>query len=234
MSQRLRIEDLIIDDIVGADSGNEDDSEDGTEDEDLDDRDSEDEDGDEDDEPDVEALQTRISELESQLKKANRRMRAADRAKANAEKERDDARKGVDTEALDKANARITELEQQLAAAQGTDERSIVREAFRDHTAVQWHDPKLAFEQLDLSEIDVEDGKVDADSLAEAIKDLAKSRPYLVKKAAKTADEDEDEEDKAPKPRSGAPSSRTRKTAGQKRKDQLAKQFNIAGRVPVP
>jgi len=230
MSQRLRITGLP--DIFGADGGKNED-----EDEDADEREDEDldEDEDEDDEPEesVETLKEKLAKAEAERERAHRRMRRADRAKSKADNELATLRNGTQKDLAD-ANAEIERLKAELAQKSGTDTTSIVREEFRDNTKVKWHNPKLAFELLDLDEVDVDDnGKVDAASLNDAIEKLAKDHPYLVKtdKAGDSEDEDE-EEDKRPKPRSGSQPSGSRKSARDKRNQEIASRYKISGRVP--
>lgn len=235
MSQRLRIEDLA--DIYGEDSDNENENQDGEEnlDDQDDDNDSEENEDEDDREPEVVVaeLTTKLAETETERDQYKRRMRRADQSKARAEKERDALKQGGSKELADALAENVT-LKEKLDALSGADPTAIIREEFRDYEDAKWYNPKVAFGLLDLSEVDVEDGKVDPASLADAIKKLAKDHPYLVKKAEKSKDEDEDdEEDKAPRSPSGARSLGSRKTQKTARAATIKKKYNIAGRIPI-
>lgn len=217
--------------IIGADSGDE-------EDDDDEDEDVEDEDDSDDDEDDDEAgssgkktrkqLEQELADAAEERDRAIRRMKSADKAKAKAERERD-ALKNGGTEALTTAQARVTELEAELAARSGTDKSSIVKEYFNDSDQFTWHERKVAFSLLDLDEVDVDEdtGKLDEASLTSAIKKLAKEHPYLVKPAVSTTDDEDEEEDTKPKPTSGAPVRGRKPVTKQKTKAQHESKFPI-------
>uniref|UniRef100_A0AAU6R614 Scaffolding protein n=1 Tax=Micrococcus phage Kurnik TaxID=3092208 RepID=A0AAU6R614_9CAUD len=244
MSPRLRINRL--GDIVGADSGNQDENnDDDTEDEDLDEDSQEDEDEDEsdedeDEEDDVDALKEKLATAERERERAHRRMRRADRAKSKADNELKALKEGGAKE-LAAAQDKVKDLEAKLAKMTGTDTQTAIREEFRDFTDVQWHNPKVAFALLDLDEIDVDDeGNVDAASLKDAIETLASKHAYLVKTSTKgkpkdkDEDEDEDEKDKRPNRPSGTRSSTSRTTREKKRTQTLTNKFGMGGRIPTP
>lgn len=240
MSQRRRAfrlsDGTIVYDVLGADSGDENEEDDDELDDDELDED-EDEDDDDEDASKSKKRKTR-AELESELAaaiakadQADRRMRRADRAKSKTVNELNALKSGGQKELAD-AQARITELEGQLAEKSGTDTVSIIREEFRDSDKYDWQNRKVAFGLLDLSEVDVDDdGHVDEDSLADAIEKLAKDHPYLIKKSAADADddndEDEDDDDEKPARKSGAPVNRRRQSTQQKSQAQLKDKFPI-------
>lgn len=235
MSQRLRYHTLpdgtVIFDIIGADSGNEDEGDDDEDDDADDDNDEDESDEDEDeDEDDVEKLKADLAAAEKARAKADRRMRAADRAKIAAVNELNALKQGGKKELAD-AQEKITELQAKLDAAAGTDSTALIREEFRDLADFAWHDPKVAFSLLDLAEVHVENGKVDVDALKDAAEDLAKEKPFLVKKAEKPGDgdEDEDESDRKPKPKSGQ--HQRRQNPNTKRQKALTDKFRMGGRI---
>lgn len=244
MSQRRRAfrlsDGTIIFDVLGADSGDE--NEDDEDEDDLDENESdEDEDEDEnedDDEASKDKKRKTRAELEAELaaataaaERATRRMKRADRAKSKTVNELNALKTGTAKDLAD-AQTKITDLEGQLAAKSGTDSASLIREEFRDSDLYDWHDRKVAFGLLDLSEVDVDDdGTVDADSLKDAIEALAKDKPYLVKTKAKAKDEDEDDEDDDDKGtkgrRSGAPVNGRKRSSQQKSEAQVKDKFPI-------
>lgn len=242
MSLRLGIADL-VDDIIGADVSSEDDSDNDTEDLDGadgnddsdDDSDEDDDDDDSEDDDDPAKLKTKLEEAQAERDKYFRRMRRADRAKSKAENELKVLREGGSKELAD-ARAEVEKLKAQLASMEGTDRTAIIREEFRDYHDVKWHNPRLAFELLDLDEVDVDDkGKVDAASLKDAVTQLAKDHPYLVKKDSPSGGEDNDEDnegqDRERRTPSGARSSGSRKSRSTVRRKQIADKYGIRGRI---
>lgn len=184
----------VIWDILGADNDDnsddedeDDDDTDGDDDEDEDDdSDGDDEDDSEDDEDEeetVESLKKKLADTEEERDRAIRRMKAADKTAIAANKKADQLRDSSQVaKDLAAAQTKITELEDKLAKASGQDKASIVREAFRDLTTHDWHDPKVAFSLLNLDEVDVDDsGKIDESSLKYAVKQLVKNHAYLVR-----------------------------------------------------
>ena len=184
----------VIWDILGADNDDDSDDEDeddddtdGDDDEDEDDDsdgdDEDDSDEDEDEEETVESLKKKLADAEEERDRAIRRMKAADKTAIAANKKADQLRDSSQVaKDLSAAQAEITELKDKLAKASGQDKASIVREAFRDLTTHDWHDPKVAFQLLNLDEVDVDDsGKIDESSLKYAVKQLVKNHAYLVR-----------------------------------------------------
>lgn len=184
----------VIWDILGADNDDnsddedeDDDDTDGDDDEDEDDdSDGDDEDDSEDDEDEeetVESLKKKLADTEEERDRAIRRMKAADKTAIAANKKADQLRDSSQVaKDLTAAQTEIAELKDKLAKASGQDKASIVREAFRDLTTHDWHDPKVAFSLLNLDEVDVDDsGKIDESSLKYAVKQLVKNHAYLVR-----------------------------------------------------
>ena len=184
----------VIWDILGADSdddSNDDDEDDDDtegddeddEDDDSDGDDEDDSDDDEDEEETVESLKKKLADTEEERDRAIRRMKAADKTAIAANKKADQLRDSSQVaKDLAAAQDEITELKDKLAKASGQDKASIVREAFRDLTTHDWHDPKVAFQLLNLDEVDVDDsGKIDESSLKYAVKQLVKNHAYLVR-----------------------------------------------------
>ena len=184
----------VIWDILGADNDDDSDDEDeddddtdGDDDEDEDDDsdgdDEDDSDEDEDEEETVESLKKKLADAEEERDRAIRRMKAADKTAIAANKKADQLRDSSQVaKDLAAAQTEIAELKDKLAKASGQDKASIVREAFRDLTTHDWHDPKVAFQLLNLDEVDVDDsGKIDESSLKYAVKQLVKNHAYLVR-----------------------------------------------------
>lgn len=244
MSQRRRAfrlsDGTIVYDVLGADSGdeNEDEDEDDDLDEDESDEDEDEDESDDDGESSKDKKRRTRAELEAALtealaaaERATRRMKRADRAKSKTVNELNALKTGTAKDLAD-AQAKIADLEGQLASKSGTDTTSLIREEFRDSDLYDWHDRKVAFGLLDLSEVDVDDdGNVDADSLKDAIEALAKEKPYLIKTKAKAKDEDEDDEDEDDKDtkgrRSGAPVNGRKRSSQQKSEAQVKDKFPI-------
>jgi len=152
------------------------------------------EDGDEEDEDedsDKESKTTDTKDAATELEKLKTRMKAADRRAAEAERKIREA-EDKDKSELELQTRRVTELETENAALQGKLQTLTQERYFLGSNTVTWHDPEIAMGKLDWSDIVDEDGEVDQKKLGSAIKDLAKSKPFLVKS------EDPDEESRRP------------------------------------
>lgn len=129
------------------------------------------------------------------------RMQAADRNATEAAKKVREYEDKDKTE-LERATARAEEAEAKLAEATVAVQNQAIRLAFLSASSdVTWHDPEdalaFAMKSDDLKDLKVnEDGSVDKSVVVKAVKDLAKSKPYLVKKASETDDDDKDDKDK--------------------------------------
>lgn len=124
-----------------------------------------------------------------------RRMKAADKraSELEAEKKKDeDAKK----DELQKAQDKVTELEQSVEDAQKTIKSLRLENAFLTANKHTWHNPdvamKLAQDQGYIEDIIDEDGKVDKTALSKALDRLAKEHEYLVKKPEKQDDDEPD------------------------------------------
>lgn len=107
------------------------------------------------------------------------RMVAADKRASELEK-RLKAIEDKDKTELQRATDEANELKQQHAAALESLKKTRLENAFHTDNTVSWHNSKTAFALLNLSDVDIDDdGKVNG--MKEAIKDLAKREPYLVK-----------------------------------------------------
>jgi hypothetical protein len=176
------------DDADGAEDQDDDDADEDADDDDDSDDDDEDDDADDDDETDeVKSLKAEIADRDRRI--ANLRLRIKARERQNREL-RDQQQQGkskpepkgkaanakaADSDREDDETARENErLKRELA-----DQR--VRSAFDAEDKVKWHDPDVAFGLIDLDDVRDPDGKVDREALRDALTDLAKERPYLVK-----------------------------------------------------
>lgn len=250
MSQRrraLRLPDgTIIMDLIGADSGSENEDEDDTT------NDGDDTEGDDDDEGDddesevsVEDLKAELAEARRAAEKAKRRMQNADRAKVAEVKKRQAAEaalakkngKGDTSDGDDETSAsaekkRIEDLERELADLKKPKPETVIYDEFREMDDVQWHDKKLAFSQLDLSEVDIEDdGTFDVEDLKDAIKKLVAAKPYLVKTTESSDDEvDEEADDKSNKNPSGQSFNGRKRSNSSKARSALAQKYRITDR----
>lgn len=178
----------VVFDLIGGDGEDEDEDED--DDDNLnDDGTGGDDDGEDDgdgesDEDSPETLKQKLEDALAEARKYKRRMQGADKDKTRFQQELEKL-KGKDPKTqgeLQVALDRVTELEAQLADRKAGDQRSLIRDEFLLDGSFDWQDRKVAFQLLDISDVDVDDkGKVDADALKDAIKELAKNHPYLVK-----------------------------------------------------
>lgn len=165
------------------DSGGDDDKDDADEDEDdksKKDKASSDDDEKDDGEGDPTVPQWKYEKLE-------KRMRAADARASAREKELaalKAAKAGEADEAIKKEFDEVTKTNAKLAE-ENKDLR--IRLAFTTTKVkgVEWEDPDAALKLLDMADVDIDEetGKIDRRSLVSAMKDLAKNKPYLVKKS---------------------------------------------------
>ena len=189
------------------DDGDDDDSDD---DDDDDDDDEDEDDEDEDDDKSAKSLKAkdrRIQELSAES--AKHRKRASERGrriteleaevaklkKAPKAKSKDDKDEDAD-DADDSETTRLKEENEKLAERLVT---QTLRTEFTDLTTgpkalAQFANPKKAFRLLDLDDVEIdEDGEIIG--LDEAVKDLAKSDPYLLLKSSKDDEDDDEDED---------------------------------------
>lgn len=97
----------------------------------------------------------------------------------------------------DKLAERVTELETQNETLLTSLRDRTLENAFLKDNTFEWHSPGRALALADLSNVEIdEDGAVHG--LKEALKALATSDPYLIKKE-EPSDKDKDEKDKPPR-----------------------------------
>lgn len=120
------------------------------------------------------------------FERLERHLAEADRKRTAAEaklKEIEDAKK----DDLTKAQERLAELEKAAEAKDGEIAQLRLDNAFLRSNEVEWHDQKAAIlvaEREGYLEGVIKDGKVDEKALRGKLKELAKAKPYLVKKAS--------------------------------------------------
>lgn len=233
-------------DIFGADSGDEEDNDD--EDEDLDDEDRDaggDEDDEDEDEDKSSSKRKTRAELERDLEEAIRGRRLSDRERKRKERALEKANERIaelegkkpkkdgdkDGDEEDPRDKRIRELEEQLENAATVDGTTLIRDEFRDFEKYAWHNRKTAFSLLDLEKIDIsDDGVVDRESLEDAIEDLVKEHPYLVKAAESDKDDEEDEDVDPNEKRSGGTFNGRRQSKQRNNRAVLEKRYPVLGR----
>lgn len=235
MSQRRRAITLpngeVIFDVIGADPGDED-EQDEDEDESTD---EDDEDEDESEEPTIESLQAQLAEETSKRERAERRMKAADKAKTKEVERRQEleaqlAGKTPKSKTNEDGDAEVDsekeELKKQLADLQRKTQNQTVFDAFREASDVSWQNDRVAFGQLDLSEVVDDEGAIDSAALKDAIKDLKKGHAYLVKPA-----DDADEQEESQPIASGNAASGRGKRKTKFTPDAMTKKYpNLANR----
>jgi hypothetical protein len=214
-----------------ADDDDDDDADDG------DDDDDDDSDDDDDDDKKAKAKKpdpkdVRITELSAEAKKKRLRIRTqaqkiaeleAENAKlkkapAKPKPKKDEDEDDSDSEALTTLKSENTTLKERLV-------RQDLRSEFNDLTTGEkplavFIDPKSAFRLLDLDDVEIdEDGTIDG--LDDAIKELAKDKPYLLKPKAKAKDDEDDEE--PGRRRTGQPTGSRKK--GQPNREKLVSKY---------
>ena len=187
------------------------------------------EDGDDEDDP----RDVKIQQLSAEAKKKRLRIREQTRriAELEAENTRLKGAKGKDSKDEDEDDDESSEaLKAEQEKSKALEER-LTKQAIQTEftsilanpkTKIKFADPKIAFRLLDLDDVEVDEDYT-VDGLEDAIKDLAKTAPYLL---AKSKDEDdEDDEDERPR-RTGQRSGTTRKK-GKPNRDALMKKYSI-------
>jgi len=129
-----------------------------------------------------EELKAELEAARAALHKANKE--AASRRKAlEAFEAKEEERRQAEMSELEKAQAKIAELEAERANAQQEITNMRIRTALTAAaTQLNFHNPDDAAEMVDWSGLSVEDGKVEG--VEQAVKQLVKDRPYLIKTAA--------------------------------------------------
>lgn len=157
-----------------------------------------------------------------ELERLKKRMRAADRRATAAEqrlreKELEGKSELEQTKAkLEQAEAANEELNAELLQLRR--ERS-----FLGSNTVTWHDPEIAMGKLDWDSLIDDDGQVDAAALDRAIKALAKSKPFLVKK--ETVEDDEDNRPPGQPSAGGKPGTGKKQTRAELDRAALEKKY---------
>jgi hypothetical protein len=194
-------------------------------------------DEDEDDEDDDEEKLTRPERQAARYRVKLRQQEAENREMAARLKALEDKDKKPD----EVVSRDLTETREKLEQVTKQNRTMTLELAFFKANAVDWVDPSDALRLVDLEEVDVdEDGTVDVKALRRALRELAKSKPHLVKKAELTKgraqgdDDDDEEDDDEPRSRQSA-NTMNRQRRGTKGKtpsrQELAKKFPVLNRL---
>lgn len=126
--------------------------------------------------PDLERSQAEAASLRD-------RMKAADARAARFEAELKQL-KEKDMPAAEKLQRDFQAAQEQVATLQTTNQKLALQVAFLSDNTYTWHNPERALKLVDLDQVEIDaDGKVTG--LKDALKALATSDPYLVKKDVK-------------------------------------------------
>lgn len=152
--------------------------------------------------------------LQADLDRQRERTRAADERAARIEAELKQLR-DKDLPEADKLRRDFEESQQQVTKLQEVNKNLALKVAFLSDNTYSWHNPERALKLVDLSQVTIEeDGSVTG--LKEALKALATSDDYLVKKEPK---------EEAPKPPSTSPGNNGGTGGSAPSKGALAKRF---------
>lgn len=120
--------------------------------------------------------------------KMERRMKAADRRSTQAEAKVKDLEAQlagkVDPKDVDKATREENDkLKPQVTKLSEQNKNLMLQVAFLSTNDIQWQDPEAALRLADLSDVDIDEetGQVDKRALRAALRDLARTKKYLVK-----------------------------------------------------
>ena len=166
--------------LFGADDENQDDQlqggEESEEDEnDSDEQDENDEQDDSQDDDPTAGLKAKNSQLILAKKDLKQKLREANvkiqKLEAGAEQDEDEDKD---------SDSKVDKRDQTISAQSETIRSLQLQVAFLSDNTHSWNDPKLAISLIDMDDLDIEeDGSISG--LKEALDDLAKNRPYLVK-----------------------------------------------------
>jgi cell division protein FtsB len=118
----------------------------------------------------------------SELERTRIRMQAADRRAAAAEQKLKEIEDKDKTE-LEKATGQVETLTSENSELKKENTLLKAKVSFLGSNEHSWHDPDVALNLIDLSEVMNEDGTVDKKALKSEMDKLAKDKPYLVKSA---------------------------------------------------
>lgn len=122
-------------------------------------------------------------DLAERLRRTEERMKAADRRATEAEKKAKEY-EDKDKSELERATGRVKELEESVSTKDKEIRGLRLQNAFLASNDITWHDPDLAVQHADLSEVLNEDGTVDKKALKKALEALKTEKPFLVKEAS--------------------------------------------------
>lgn len=135
-------------------------------------------DGKGDDKPSYDELELQYLRTQKALRKANREaeQRRLELEEAKAGKKKGDEKKADDGEA--------EKLKKQLADTEEKSRKRIIKAAVMlEASKLGFHDPADAFALADLSDIEFDEEKDDVSGVEDALKELAKKKPHLIKTA---------------------------------------------------
>lgn len=98
--------------------------------------------------------------------------------------------------------AKVPDLEKAVSTNEAAIKKLRIDNAFLTSSDISWQDPEVALQLVDLSKVTIDDNGV-VQGLADALKDLAEKKPFLVKQEeedkdkAKNGKGDEDDEDES-------------------------------------
>lgn len=139
----------------------------------------------------------RIAELEAEISRVKKHRSEADKKKSAAEKELQEL-KNKDLPDVERLKKELEEARQEGTASRSALNALALTNSFlvaSQKQSVNWHDPEVAQAALDREGVEVDkDGKVTG--MAEAVKKLAKAKPFLVKQVKSEEDDKKKEEDR--------------------------------------
>lgn len=211
---------------------------DGDDDDDDDNDDNDDDtggDGDDGDDDDVKSKKKSDSDKDdddddgddSEKEKLRKRMKAADKRASEAERKLRE-REDEDKSELEKAQSRVSEIEEENTTLKGQVNSLRLENAFLTANKHSWHDPDVALSLAQskkyLDDVVDDDGEVDKKELSKSLDRLAKEHPYLVAK------EDKSEEDDLPESGSSGGGRSDNSKDAKARKQQLRGRFPVLNR----
>lgn len=140
--------------------------------------------GDDEVDPETPDAVRRLIREERAASKRAARAAAAALKRAEAAEKRAKEYEDRDKSELEKATERAEESDKRAESAESLVARLTLENAFYRVPGIEWNDPEVAFDlamRSGLSELDASDGKVDNAAVKKVVKELAKTKSYLVK-----------------------------------------------------
>ena len=167
-----------------------------------------------------------IAKLIRENNEAKSNLSAYQKEKEEREAAEEEARRATASkeENLTKDVTRLTEENKTLATI---NERNLLKLAILENTKFQWNDPADVALMIDRTDIKIDPAKGTVDGVNEALKDLAKRKPYMLKPSEENAGDTSGGVSLPGQPSGGKPSNSADSSAKATKRKQLEARFSV-------